>query len=725
MSDKRMPGYAKVQEQSSDDAIHDAYPNRENHEAAAGEQVCASTGNKQEAEPSAETDGKMTRRKLLASLGIAGAAIAFSGPAALGKAASGAPVWGRPSSHQLVTGAVYGEPLWEPACLESIADMLSIVSPEDCACVYVKSYSAGIHAGGGMFAWNAASTAADNGVTVFSPSGASTGRWVRADDEVITPYHAGAVDNTDASDALDRFADFVKSDNGKTKIRVVGNFNISRPLNFDCNGQTSVHWDLKLKALNAMRYMIALRGLKVVGSGTIEVVGTGTNSNFNSMTVEYGVVLNGVQSSKLPTMKTSLIKYFGIVTDEDGLIGIPVQSPAYHNNTCAEIESIMARDCGCSQITTWSNNNTFYTYSNPVHTGASGVPNQRTTITVSGLPYDNNLIGSPVFAVINGITYKVEATDFTNKTVALFPWMETAEPTSGAVKFIFGGALFNLGANAGPTKIGLIDAIRCGTGMLDAALYGVNVTSITTQYCGIGSVVGYSGSSLSPQSSAYLGFYTEAVFRNIVFVGAGSCQILNRYGAFNGEPFLNCERIAQNNRNGDYGAFADTSGWKRFYMPNSVDNMLDGSYYKGKSRNQDLSSTSISLSPKGVVPRLYKKNAWTVNLLNAETANKYKGVDDAIIGFIGTGTNGAPTGVFTFSPPSGWTVNGTSSAPFSGFGGPAVFLCYWEIAAKNIVVSLLSQKAVIQEDSTAGDVATLKNDFNALLLKLRNAGLMS
>ncbi|MCU6711146.1 hypothetical protein M6D81_20850, partial [Paenibacillus sp. J5C_2022] len=77
-----------------------------------------------------------------------------------------------------------------------------------------------------------------------------------------------------------------------------------------------------------------------------------------------------------------------------------------------------------------------------------------------------------------------------------------------------------------------------------------------------------------------------------------------------------------------------------------------------------------------------------------------------------------PTGMFTFNPPSGWKVNGTSSVAFSGFGGPAVFLCYWEIASKNIMVSLLSQKTVMQEDSTAGDVATLKNDFNALLLKL-------
>lgn len=610
--------------------------------------------------------------------------------------------------------------------LESIADLLIIQTPFDGQTVHVKSYLAGNNVGGGAFVWNSTSTATDNGVTVFAVTGITTGRWIRPGDEIITPYHAGAIDGVDSIDALERFGTFVTSDAGKTRIKVVGDFKISRPWPFNFTGQESIEWDLKLTALNAMRYMLALKGTNVESRGTITVSGTGSVGVYSSMTVEYGVVLNGVQSSKMPTVRAYQFKYFGIVQDENGLIGIPVQSPAYHNNTNFEFGGLIsARDCGCSQAASWSNNSVEYTYSNPVHTGSSGTSGQRTTVTVSDLPYDANLITNPVFAILNNITYKVESTDFANKTVALFPWLETSEPTNGSIKFVFGGALFNQGSNSGPTKIGLVDAIRCGSGVHDGALYGVNALSVTTQFCGFGAIVGNSGASISPQSSSYVGFYTEQVFRNVLFIGSGAAQVLNRYGAFAGNPFVNCERLSPNNRTGDYGAFADVDGWKRFYMPNTNGNMLYGAYFKGKRRNQDNAGNAISMSPANIVPRLYKKNSWTINLQEDDQANKTKGLDDSIIGFIGTGTNGAPTGTFTFNPPSGWTINGGTSAVFSSFSGIALFCCYWEIATKNVLVQLLAQKTVTQADSTAIDVAALKNDFNALLAKLKAAGIMA
>jgi len=610
--------------------------------------------------------------------------------------------------------------------VESIADLLLVSSPFQGQTINVKSYLSGNNVGGGVFFWDSTSVLADNGVTVFAVSGVTTGRWIRSNDMHITPYHAGAVDGVDSSNALDRFASFVNSDAGKTRIRVVGDFRISRPWPFNFTGQESIDWDLKLTAAGAMRYMIALKGTGTEHKGTITVVGTGAVGTYTSMTVEYGVVLNGVQSSKLPSIRAFQFKYFGVVQDENGLIGFPVTAPAYHNNTNFEFGGVIsARDCGCSQATSWSNLPTAYTFSNPVHTGTTGTAAQRTTVTVSDLPYDANLVSNPVYAIINDIVYKVESTDYANKTVALFPWMETSEPTSGSIKFVFGGALFNQGSNSGPTKVGLVDAIRCGSGIHDGALYGVNAFSVTTQFCGFGAIVGNSGMSIGPQSSCYLGFYTESVYRNVVFIGSGSAEVLNRYGAFAGVPFLNCERLSANNRNGDFGAFADVDGWKRFYMPHSTDNMLQGAYFKGKRRNQDNAASAMSMSPANIVPRLYKKNSWTINLVEDDLANRTKGLDDGMIGFIGTGTNGAPTGTFTFNPPSGWTVNGGSSAAFSSFSGPAVFTCYWEIATKNILVQPLTQKTTLQADSTATDVATLKTDFNALLAKLKAAGLMS
>lgn len=45
--------------------------------------------------------------------------------------------------------------------------------------------------------------------------------------------------------------------------------------------------------------------------------------------------------------------------------------------------------------------------------------------------------------------------------------------------------------------------------------------------------------------------------------------------------------------------------------------------------------------------------------------------------------------------------------------------------AKTDIEALQARVAVVQAASTASDVATLKTDFNALLTKLKNAGLMA
>lgn len=574
------------------------------------------------------------------------------------------------------------------AKVETIDELRLLNSANDGDTVYVKSYTAGKNVGGGVFLWDSVSTAPDNGVNTFAVTGTTTGRWVRDSSIVINPYHAGAVDGTDSSDALDRFAAFVLSDAGNSLVEVVGNFNISRPFPFDYTGQiNTMHWDLELKALNGMRYMIALKGGGIQHNGSIRLVGTGSVGNYSSMTVEYGAVFNGVASSNLPFIRTSLIKYYGVIQDQDGVIGIA----GTHNNTTITMNGVSGRDCGCTQGSAYSNHSASYTYSNPVHTGTSGAASQRTIIDVTGIPYDSGLISNVAFAVINNITYRIESTDFENSKISIFPWMETSEPLTGSIKYIFGGAFYNGGNNSGPTNIKSIDSIRCGIGFHDACLYGATATSITTQFCGVGVLIGGSASSLSPQTSIYIGVYTEAVYRNLVYIGSGSSTIINRYGAFVGEPFVNSERIVANNRTGDYGANADTFGWSRISMPASYPNQLAGQYYKGRANNRnDATASAISLSVNDLLVRTYKRNSSTINLQDNTLSNKTKGLDDALINFIGTGPNSSPTGTFTFNPPSGWTVNGSVSAAFTGFSNPVMFACYWEMVTKNIIVKDLN-----------------------------------
>ncbi|MFC3772946.1 phage tail protein [Paenibacillus sp. GCM10012303] len=78
-------------------------------------------------------------------------------------------------------------------CVDSISDMLAIISPENGMRVAVKGYHSpdsfielNPYKGGGEFVWDAASTSTANGGTVFQASGIATGRWIRLDCSEVT-----------------------------------------------------------------------------------------------------------------------------------------------------------------------------------------------------------------------------------------------------------------------------------------------------------------------------------------------------------------------------------------------------------------------------------------------------------------------------------------------------------------------------------------------------------
>lgn len=608
--------------------------------------------------------------------------------------------------------------------VESIDELLAIQNPKDGTFAKVKSYVSGKNIGGGDLIFDSASTVAVNNVTVFGAN--PSGRWFRPIDEVITPYHAGAVDETNSIDALDRFAIAFYSSAERSRYSAVGSFKISRPFNFVLKNNTSLNWGLRLEASTPMSYIIALRGTGLQHTGKLTVLGTGLENNYDSMGVDFGVVLNGTQGNSLPEISANRVKVFGVITDEGNSIStIPLGSLSYAGNTIMSASRITARDCGCATVGSFKNKTSGITFSNPVHTGTSGTPSQKTTLTLSENIVNTTLPIKTAFAVINNKTYLITDMDLDKKEISLFPWLDTTEPTSGTINFFWGGGVASVGSNVGPFKIGTLDTMRTAISLLDGGLYGTVCSNIVSQFVTVGHVIGASPDSVGPQSSAVFGFYTESMYRNVVSLSQGSAQYFDRMGAFSGAEFINCERISPNNRAGDNGAFADSNLWRKVIMPSQEGSGLAGIHFKGRRSNQDQAGSFISLRNGEIVPKLYKKNTWTVSLQYNNILQETKGLDDAIIGFIGTGANGAPTGAFTFNPPSGWTVNGGASVVFSGFGGAAMFMCYWEIATKNIIVSLISQKASTQADSVAIDVAALKTDFNALLAKLRVVGLLA
>jgi hypothetical protein len=110
--------------------------------------------------------------------------------------------------------------------------------------------------------------------------------------------------------------------------------------------------------------------------------------------------------------------------------------------------------------------------------------------------------------------------------------------------------------------------------------------------------------------------------------------------------------------------------------------------------------------------------------------NNLTGKREITVRVFGTSAARGPTGTITFTPPSGQKLNGgavDANVTFSGFTQPAMFSLIWLTTLGWFVApsSLIQMsKLSSQSDSVAADVATLKTDFNALLGKLRTAGLM-
>lgn len=142
----------------------------------------AASGPRSEGARQAETGaqpagGGMSRRKLLASLGAAGVALAAGG------------VVNAAAAKGSVTAATYGHgngrgPLKHAACCDlsakSVDELRTVAGSEDDQPIRLLGYyETEPGRGGGVLYWDAGSTEADNGGTVFAVAGTAVGRWKR------------------------------------------------------------------------------------------------------------------------------------------------------------------------------------------------------------------------------------------------------------------------------------------------------------------------------------------------------------------------------------------------------------------------------------------------------------------------------------------------------------------------------------------------------------------
>lgn len=82
---------------------------------------------------------------------------------------------------------------------ESVAQLRTIIAEENGQLITLDSYRAGSNKGGGIFQWNATSTAVDDSGVVIAVTGVATGRWIRQVNGRYTPEMYGA-DGTKTND---------------------------------------------------------------------------------------------------------------------------------------------------------------------------------------------------------------------------------------------------------------------------------------------------------------------------------------------------------------------------------------------------------------------------------------------------------------------------------------------------------------------------------------------
>ncbi|WP_409341943.1 hypothetical protein [Paenibacillus sp. MBLB4367] len=535
MPEKRKQGNANVQDCASDHASSDAYPNREHRETAvAGEQACASTEERERA----ETEGKFTRRKLIASLGMAGAAIAFSGPAAWGKAASGPPV----------TSAVYGHPgnglpfFCKVVTVDSIDALLDQTADEQML-YWVKAYYDGERVGGGEFFYKPDEPKANhNGGDIISNtvpwdgSAAALAGFLSGAGEtnpggngcfvrqacVLTPYMFGCLDGVDRTAGLQAFA--ARASTVKGEIDWDIDTIVSSKIVFR-GGSTAwpstVRGTLKLQSnYDSDDWMLEIDHFPYTQFDSFVLNGKG-NPVLTSRKNHRGAKLTDISGSVFRRMEVHHLK----------VQGIEINLNAYH----VQIESVAAFYCGFG-ITPIIGK--VFAFTGRSLSGSSGGPAQFTQFTgVTDIP-DEAQVGSSL--VIGKNEYTITDINRTSGSVTVRLWVTNDDFAFAKEPYWCIGSGFKVaGGTTGPLSVTSMTTLGCSIGYFISQLYPGFVGKLSGESNLVTAKLG------SAPYGGHLGGFLDTVYAEAGRIAISNNNVIGRYVIGNLDPVTCDQRISQ------------------------------------------------------------------------------------------------------------------------------------------------------------------------------------
>ena len=334
------------------------------------------------------------------------------------------------------------------------------------------------------------------------------------------------------------------------------------------------------------------------------------------------------------------------------------------------VGSVIAQYCGTApvpsdQLTATSS------ISSASNTGGVNSINQRTVLTLDAVPAALN---TEDYALIDGHIHAVMSVDVGAKQVQVFPWTDPLT-LPATVEWIIGCGLAERGSDANLWQFGQVSGVGCPCTVKTWALYpgSYGVCMAEASYANL--IIG------TPPNAASIG---------------GSVDVLYSEAAVPFQVVVSTiSTVDFSFRIGSSGTSADLTKWVCLGA-NAGTGQVDarvlvngdiGGHGFGPAANpKNVLPTNLALQPVPSIVMAGIHNTKDVMLKATPGASEKFGINSMVIHALGTGASQQPTGTWTFTPETGFTVNGSASTAFSGFTKPAMFVCVLDQSAKNWIV---------------------------------------
>lgn len=580
-----------------------------------------------------------------------------------------------------------------------ITELRALTGLVDGQAVEMLSYNTAGDNGGGTFEWRsgdqstevAKETSGYWGLAIppVSDATGASGAWFRPKVAGATPFMFGCVGDgvTDDAAPLQAFFNYIY-EYALPYADWSGSYASSQPIAFGSASHDirtdKINGLIKITAKSAMTTLFTIEGATLCDFGSIEVYGLGSTS-FASRTVAVG--LNVKNSGRL--------KHGKVVARNFSYAGVLYNG----TSTLTTAGDVKCFDCGSGASGYSLSGN----WSNPIYTGTGTSITQRTTIDVDTLPPDyiiNEDFGavgdSQYLIMINGLLHYIYGVDDVAGTLTVYPFIPNTS-SSGTYEYVFGGAVVTRGNDCNVLGFSSIDAIRCSIALGVGSLYGPKASRVTTQLCGVGIMIANDpgGATLGGE---FGNIYFENNTHDIVLVSRSGGNAANYFTSEYALNLSKCIRLSQRFAGGD------VSGNEAFYNNSLVD---QGVRYEYEKAPNFQSSSPTTITPKKPGESLvWNGNGGVFNLNGpGQDVHRLTGIDSFRLICFGPTSSAAPTGNLTFTPPSGWSINGgvvDADLVLSGFYRPPVFIIQWNFADNEIYLANVSDSSAESSGLTGG-----------------------